>query len=125
MNELYYVASVGLFLATPVALLIVRIIKPSRMPWWLIVLLAAALGWVWSNLAVNFYYRHLDDLLAAAGGVEHAPQELVDRWQNDGAKLAFALLFGWLYGLLYLGPWVVAYSLFHAARRAAASRSAA
>ena len=92
------------------------------MPWWLIGILSASLGWLWSNLAVFFYYQYLDALLAQAGGIEHAPQELIDRWQNDGAKRVFALFFGWLYGLIYLASWLVLYGMLHAARKAISSR---
>lgn len=93
------------------------------MPWWLLAVAAALFGWVFSNLAVYFHYEHLSDLLAAAGGVNGAPQALIDRWQSDGAKRVFAYLFGWLYGLIYLIPWLVIYSIGIAVRRAAERRS--
>ena len=88
------------------------------MPWWLIILLSGLLGWIWSHVAVSSYYEHLDTLLAQAGGVEHAPKDLVDRWQVDGAKRSFAVLFGWLYELIYLVPWLVVYAILNALRAA-------
>src|SRR5262245_60629219 len=125
MNGILEIAFVALFLATAPALLFIRLVKPARMPWWLIVVLAASLGWLWSNLAVSFYYEHLGDLLAQHGGVGSAPQELIDEWQNDGAKRVFALLFGWLYGLVYLAPWLVVYGMLQAVQRVSRRRRAA
>ena len=120
MNEAYYRTSVVLFLLLPPALLLGRFAFPKRMPWWLLICLVALFGWVFSNLAVHYYYHHLDDLIDVAGGLEAAPQDLVDRWQKDGAKLAFAFLFGWQYGLLYLVPWLIVYFVVTAARKAMA-----
>ena len=110
-----------IFPAAPL-LIGVRLAKPKRMPWWLLSILAALLGWVFSNLAVFFYYEHLDDLLAQAGGINGAPEELIDEWQSDGAKRVFALLFGWLYGLIYLVPWLFVYCVYRMVQRAAAYR---
>lgn len=122
MNETYYITFTGLFLAASPLLVAVRLVNPKRMPWWLLGTLAALLGWIFANLAVHFYYQHLDDLLTAAGGVNGAPQDLIDRWQNDGAKLAFAYLFGWLYGLIYLAPWLVVHVLAAAVRKMGAAK---
>lgn len=113
MNEACFQTCVVLFLIVAPALLAVRLVAPRRLPWWLLAVLVAIFGWVLSNLAVHFYYRHLDDLLAAAGGIDSAPRQLVDAWQNDGAKRAFAYVFGWLYGLVYLVPWLVVYLAAH------------
>ena len=117
MNEAFHFTSTALFLAVPVLLLAVRFLRPRRMPWWLLTFLAGLLAWIFSNLAVYFYYERLDDLLAAAGGVNGAPQELIDRWQSDGAKRVFAYMFGWLYGLIYLVPWLAVYALAVTVRR--------
>ena len=125
MSSIYYKAFVALFLVAPPFLLAVRLLMPTRMPWWLLAVLAAFLGWVFANLAVHFYYEHVDDLLAEAGGIDNAPQQLVDQWQNDGAKLVFAYLFGWLYGLIYLLPWLVVYRLAIAARKGLMTRNSA
>lgn len=116
---------VALFLATAPTLLVVRLVRAARFPWWLVGILAALLGWIWINLATYFHYEHLDALLAAAGGVEHAPQELIDEWQNDGGPRTFAFLFGWLYGLVYLASWLIMYGVLHAVRKAVSSRRSA
>ena len=81
-------------------------------------MLAAFLGWVFANLSVHFCFEHLDDLLAAAGGVDSTPSGLVDEWQNDGAKRVFVYLFGWAYGLVCLAPWSAVYFVASAIRRA-------
>ena len=122
MNEAYYTTCIALFFAAAPLLIGVRLAKPKRMPWWLLSILAALLGWVFSNLAVFFYYEHLDDLLAQAGGINGAPEELIDEWQSDGAKRVFVLLFGWLYGLIYLVPWLFVYCVYRMVQRAAAYR---
>ena len=36
-------------------------------------------------------------------------RELMDEFGADGAKLVFALFFGWLYGCVYLLPWLLIY----------------
>ena len=125
MEGFYYITCIVLFLATAPILLIARQARSALMPWWLVGFLAALLGWICSNLAVFFYYEHLDVLLAKAGGVLGAPQELIDRWQNDGAKRVFAFYYGWLYGLIYLAFWLVAYSLLNVVRKALSNRSSA
>jgi len=132
MNEGYFTANMGyftaclvLFLFTAPGLLGTRLVWPKGMPWWMLICLSALLGWALSNLAAYFYYRHLDDLLAATGGVDVAPEELVDAWQSDGAKRTFALLFGWLYGLIYLAPWLAIYFVVITTRNALAKRGAA
>lgn len=123
MNEVFFQACVVLFLVAAPALLAVRFSWPKRMPWWLLLCLSALFGWALSNLAVLFYYRHLDHRLVAAGGVNFAPQELVDVWQSDGAKRVFAFFFGWLYGLIYLAPWLAIYAVIASSRKVIAKRS--
>ena len=70
MNEALYIACTTLFFVAAPVLLAIRLVSPRRMPWWLLVILVGALGWVLSNLTVHFYFQHLDDLLAAYGGID-------------------------------------------------------
>ncbi len=70
------------------------------MPWLLLMLSALLVTWVLWNLSVRWHFRHLDVLLERAGGIEHAPQDLIDRWQGDGGQLTFAFLFGWVPGVI-------------------------
>jgi hypothetical protein len=125
VNELYHFSSTASFLVLPPLLLLVRFFAPRRMPWWLLVLLVAFFGWVFSNLAVYFHYEMLSDQLVAAGGMNEAPEELIDRWQSDGAKRVFAYFSGWLYALIYLLPWLAAYRLAVAIRKKSVARRAA
>ena len=67
------------------------------------------------NASFQFYYAHLDDLLAQYDN--DVPQELLNRRTADGAKLAFALSFGWAYGLFYALPWLIGYAMFQLAHR--------
>jgi hypothetical protein len=122
VNELYHSLSTASFLALPPVLLLVRFLAPRRMPWLLLVLLVRSFGWVFSNLAVYFYYETLNDQLNAAGGVNGAPQELIDRWQSDGAKRVFAYFAGWLYALIYLLPLLAVYWLAVAVRKRLAAQ---
>lgn len=63
--------------------------------------------------AVIFYYDALYDKILAyqAQGLQ-APKDLLETWAADGAKKVFALLFGWLYALLYCLPWLLLYGMF-------------
>jgi hypothetical protein len=118
-------ACMTIFVTGVPALLTLRFFRPQRMPMWLLLILAALLGWVFLNLYLHFYYEHLDDLLNAAGGVERAPRDLVDEWQNDGGPLSFTFLFGWLYGLLYLGAWSLVYAVLASVRSSRHKRRSA
>jgi hypothetical protein len=122
VNEILFKSCVVLFLVSAPVLLVLRFSWPRRIPWWLLICVAALLGWVFSNLAVVFYYRHLDDQIAAAGGFDFAPPDLIDTWQSDGAKRVFAFFFGWLYGLIYLAPWLVIYAAIALGRKVIARR---
>ena len=51
-----------------------------------------------------FYFQYLGDVIFQN---DNPPREFIEQWANDGAKKAFALLFWWLYSLVYLIPWLV------------------
>ncbi len=107
MNALIHKVCLFSFLLLPALLLAVRFLRPRWMPWWAIPLILALLGWVLVNATVHFYYESLNDLAKSYG--DNVPPELMTRIANDGAKLAFALFFGWLYGLLYSLPFLALY----------------
>ena len=100
MYETVYQASLILFIATPVLLLILRLRNPKKFKWWIILLLTSVCSWLYTNIAVHSYHEHLSTLINSQ--TNPAP-ELVERWASDGGKIVFALFFGWLYGLVYLG----------------------
>lgn len=109
MNHVLYVLSFLAFLTLPIPLLAFRQLR--HIPWWVVFLSMAVLGWLFVNAGVRFYYDYLGDLVAAYG--DKPPLDLLDRWSADGAKLVFALFFGWLYALIYLLPWLVIYGAAH------------
>ena len=79
------------------------------MPWWLVFGLLAVVGWLLVNGTVHFYYADFDDLLRPYG--DHVPADLLKSRCADGAKLVFALFFGWAYGLVYSIPWLLVYGV--------------
>ena len=113
MNQMLFVACLVTFLALPPCLFTVRYIN-DKPAWWVTYIIIAALGWASALGTVFFYFQYLSDLIAQ---YQIPPQELVDRWANDGAKKAFALLFGWLYALIYSLPWLLLYIAAKAIRR--------
>ena len=106
MNYLIYVLSWIGFLVLPGLLLSIRLLYEKIMPWWLLTLLVLILSWVLTNSGVHFYYEYLSDLIEST---PDPSRELMDEFGADGAKLVFALFFGWLYGCVYLLPWLLIY----------------
>ena len=101
MNQLLAIASLLLFLAVPPIALWVRARRGPRFPWVAVVLTIAAFGW----LSYNAYaYWHFEHLCEAVYGVEEPTEEALQRCTTDGAARTFALLFGWLFALLYASP---------------------
>ena len=98
------------------ALVTARFFWPRRISWWLVVLLSAVLGWGLINLIVYFNQAHTADLVLSAGGFDKAPPELLDQWARDSGPKAFAILFGWVSGLVYLLPWLLIYAIAHRVR---------
>jgi len=80
------------------------------LPWWLLLLLIAFLSWIFVNSTVYFYFEYLGDLINT---YEQPPQNLIERWENDGGKRVFALAFGWAYGLIYSLPWLMIYGIIN------------
>ena len=84
------------------------------MPWWLLIFLVLIFSWVLINSTVYFYYGYLYDLIESTSDPS---QELLDEFGADGAKLVFALFFGWLYSCVYLLPWLLVYQALKLLRR--------
>ena len=116
MNAVLAKVCTGLFFVVVPALLAIRFAWPRRLPWWVTVVLASSLGWVLINLTVHFSQAHTDDLVDLAGGFERASPELIEDWANDGGPRAFALVLGWVPGLLYLLPLLALYGIAHRLR---------
>ena len=124
MNQTLYYISLAAFLALPALLLTARFVAPSGAPWRAVIALLMLGSWLSVNSAVYFLFEHLADLVR---GQVNPSQELLDRWQSDGAARVFALIFGWLYGLLYAVPFFAAFALasWWRRRRQARTRPAA
>jgi hypothetical protein len=105
-----------LFYASAPVLLAVRFKWPTLMRWWTLVLLAALLGWAFTNLAGYFGHAHTTDLIRQAGGFDRAPRELIEELRNYEGRRFNALLIAWLLGLVVLVPWLALYGLAHQLR---------
>ena len=110
MNQIIYLTTLWAFFALPPAVLSIRVLWPKRMSWWLAAVLVAVVGWLLVNATVCFYYAYFDELLKPYGN--HVPDELLRERCADGAKMIFALLFGWAYGLVCSVPWLLVYGFF-------------
>jgi hypothetical protein len=115
VNHVLFIIVFAGFLSLPVILLAWRTLRPGTMPWWLVVVLAAVMGWLFANGTVYFYYEYLSDLVRASG--PSPSQELVERLNNDGAKRVFVALFGWLYSLVLLAFWWLIFGTIRSVRR--------
>ena len=115
MNQVIYLTCLWAFFALPPVVLCIRALWPKRMPWWLAAGLVSVLGWLLVNTTVHFYYAYFDDLLKPYGN--HVPADLLHERCADGAKMIFALLFGWAYGLVCSVPWLLAYGAMQCAWR--------
>ncbi|MEI6785900.1 MAG: hypothetical protein WCQ21_33865 [Verrucomicrobiota bacterium] len=122
MNKILYLGGLVGFLLLPFAVLLLRAFRPKVMPWWLAFLAVAALGWLLVNGTVYFSFEHLGDLMHSYG--DKPPDDLVERWANDGAKRVFALFFGWVYALAWFVPPLLIYAVIQLFRRWYANRNA-
>lgn len=103
-------------LASVPTLLAKRAHRPLQMPWWLVVVLSAALGWIASNGTAFLLVM----------GVEAARQEELSlgRFAHYWLPLSpsLTLPWGWVLGLAYLSVCLAAYPMFFAKERRSVSR---
>ena len=97
----------GFFLLAPIVV-VTKSRQPKRLSWRAVVTIVGFGSWLLIVLSTNFYYWHLESLVLGNSEVD---QSLLDRWANDGAKKTLTLFFGWLYGLVYLLPFLAIYSI--------------
>jgi hypothetical protein len=95
-----YVVCVAAFLLLQPAVFTRRLLHLSTASWARLTLWTSLVGWILANGTVFFYFEHLADLADRP----NPPPEVLDSLLADGAKRAFALYFGWAYGLLYAIP---------------------
>lgn len=86
------------FLVLPIALFVAKGFGKLPLPMGAIFLICVAVGWLLVNLGVQWYFASLDERIHST---DNPPQELLNEWQNDGAKQVFAVLFGWVYAAIY------------------------
>jgi hypothetical protein len=112
---LLWVCSISFLAAVPLVLA-ARAGRPQRMPWWLVVALAAAVGWMASNS-----YVHLEQWQISAKQAELARRGILADFFVV-ADPAFTLRWGWALGLMYLIICLGLYPIFRLCADAAASR---
>jgi hypothetical protein len=83
------------------------------MPWWLILIVIAGVGWVLVNVTTYFYGQYVCETFHPSG----APENELHPCVADGARNVFALFFGWLYALLYSVPYFIAFAVASWSRR--------
>ncbi len=105
MNQILMIALLAIFLAMPPAFFTLRFFK-GKPSWWIIIAIIVVIGWASVFGAVVFYYQYLGDCINA---YDKPPQDLLERWSNDGAKKVFTLFFGWIYAIVYSIPWLLIY----------------
>jgi hypothetical protein len=108
MNQALAYLGLTLFAALPPVVLLARYRLGKAMPWRVAVFIIAVVGWFLVNFANYFYGEYACEPIH---GVLNPPQEALARCTSDGASNAFALLFGWLYALLYSTPFFLLFAL--------------
>jgi hypothetical protein len=107
----FYLAA---FLIIPVVALIAREAGKLRLSRWIIFFGYLAVGWLLVYLAVQSYLDNLDEPVR---NTPHPSKELLDEWQDDGAKEVFALYFGWAFATVYFLACLMIINLVRALRR--------
>tara|TARA_R110002050_G_scaffold261992_1_gene402191 strand:- start:16 stop:444 length:429 start_codon:yes stop_codon:yes gene_type:complete len=102
------------FLLLPSTLLVSKWFLGRFLPWWLLLLVCALVGWFAAHLRVHFYFESLAAEYDSytSQGVE-PPAELTEAMISDGAARVFAFYFGWLFSVIWLVPWIVIFVLIH------------
>jgi hypothetical protein len=112
---LLWICSIG-FLASVPLVLAWRTRRPRLLPWWLVVIFAAALGWIASNAYAVVETREI----AAWREADSHEGMIAEYWQV--ANSADTLPWGWIVGLLYLIVCLGLYRLFRESVNRGASR---
>jgi len=114
-SALLWLCSLGFLVSVPL-ILAERARQPQRMPWWLVVVLAAAVGWLASNA-----YVCLENWQIAAEREEDLKQGIISDFFVV-APAGFAPRWGWSVGLVYLLICLGLYPVFRPTPNSAASR---
>jgi len=104
MNQAAFIVYVGVFLLLPPALLMARLFDKARMPWVFLLAVSVVGGWTLVNLAHMFY---VNGLLVQMSAYSVPPAQTHGFRAND-----FMFTFGWLFGPVYLVPWLFLYCAY-------------
>jgi len=102
MDQAFTCIGVIAFLLLPPLALWVRFRVGNSFSWWAVVAIIAVGSWLLANVSAHFYGEYL---CASIRGVWNPSERALASCTNDGARNVFALLFGWLYGLVYSLPY--------------------
>ncbi len=86
------------FLIIPVAALVAKESGKLKLSTWSIFIIYVAVGWLLAYLGMERYFASLDELIRSP---PNPSEELLSKWQNDGASQVFALYLGWVYAAVY------------------------
>lgn len=101
------------FLASPIILLLInRKIKLSGIK---IIILEGIISWLIIVALLYFKNQHLNYELGILNG--KITPEIQNEIDSDGAQNVFGLYFGWLYGIVYLIPWIIIIKIFNKIRK--------
>jgi 4-amino-4-deoxy-L-arabinose transferase-like glycosyltransferase len=89
------------FLVFPIFAICVKEFFQPKISSWFVFIICILIGWLLWNLAV---WQHFETLDALVRNTPNPSEELLDRWQSDGAPKVFALYFGWVFAAIYF--WV-------------------
>ncbi len=88
----------AIFLLLPVVTLVAKELLKLKVSLWVVFAVWIGIGWLLVNLALWRHYELLDELMR---NTPNPSEELIERWQADGAPQVFALYFGWAYAAIY------------------------
>jgi hypothetical protein len=97
------------YLTVVPTILVIRALRPQRMPWWLVVVLSAVLYWAIRNIHA-YLETHAIEAWDEEFRRQGHPYALIDHWRTTNPPIE--LRWGWAFGLGYLalclGPyWLI------------------
>lgn len=119
-----WVMSFSSLLLLPAALMFLRWFRPKAMPTWAIIAILMGGGWIIANITVHVHQAYLTRIVMSMPDLD-PDDPVARRWAADGARMLFALLFGWLYGPVLWVLWSPLFGIVWLSRRIRAQRAVA